>query len=166
MARERHGLSLHFGSGVASGSVPLSRTYQEALAAAETALGQGVSMSGAVRKSSPPPGLRGAIDYIDKHYTEPLRVEQVADVAGLTQLEFSRLFRKQKRATFEQYVIDLRLERAKQLLSSTELNATRVAELSGFNSSQYFSRVFRNKLGVTPLEFRNALPRTAGRSKK
>jgi len=166
VARERHGLSLNFGSGVASGSIPLSRTYQEALAAAETALGQGVSMSGAVRKSSPPPGLRGAIDYIDKHYTEPLRVEQVADVAGLTQLEFSRLFRKQKRVTFEQYVVDLRLERAKQLLSSTELNATRVAELSGFNSSQYFSRVFRNKLGVTPLEFRKALPRSAGRSKK
>ena len=67
---------------------------------------------------------------------------------------------------FEQYVRALRLERAKQLLSSTELNATRVAELSGFNSSQYFSRVFRNKLGVTPLEFRNALPRATGRSKK
>jgi AraC-like DNA-binding protein len=169
VARERHGLSLHFGSGVASSSIPLSRTYQEALAAAESAMGQGVSMSGAVRKSAPPrqdSRLRDALDYVDKHYTEPLRVEQVADVAGLTQTEFSRLFRKQRRATFEQYVIDLRLDRAKQLLSSTELSATRVARLSGFHSSQYFSRVFRSKLGVTPLEYRKALPRAAGRRKK
>jgi two-component system response regulator YesN len=105
--------------------------------------------------------LRDALDFIGKHYVEPLRVEQVAAVVGLTQNEFSRLFRKQQRTTFEQYVVDLRLERAKQLLSSTELNATRVAELCGFHSSQYFSRVFRNKLGVTPLDYRRAAPRTA-----
>lgn len=168
MARERHGLSLHFGSGVASGTIALNRTYREALAAAELAISRGVSMSGAVRKSSPPtqePGLRGALDYIDKHYTEPLRVEQVAGMAGLAQSEFSRLFRKHKRATFEHYIIDLRLDRARQLLSSTELNATRVAELSGFNSSQYFSRIFRSKLGETPLEYRaRARPQPAHRT--
>jgi AraC-like DNA-binding protein len=168
VARERHAIELHFGNGVASASVPLSRTYHEALAAAEHALGQGMAMSGAIRKSAPPPrngDMRGALDYIRKHYVEPLRVEQVAAVAGLTQNEFSRLFRKEQRTTFEQHVIDLRLERAKQLLSSTELNATRVAELSGFHSSQYFSRVFRSKVGVTPLDYRRS-PRVANRSRR
>src|SRR6185436_18741287 len=103
------------------------RTYQDALAAAQSAMGQGVSMSGAVRRPTPQrePSLRGALEYIGKNYVSPLRVEQVAAVAGLSQHEFSKLFRKHQRTTFEQYVIDLRLDRAKQLLESTELNATR-----------------------------------------
>jgi AraC-like DNA-binding protein len=170
IARVRHAFELHFGSGVASGSIALYRTYKEALAAAEHALGRGIAMSGAVKKSTPSSpragDMRSALDFIRRHYVEPLRVEQVAALAGLTQNEFSRLFRKEQRTTFEQHVVDLRLERAKQLLTSTELNATRVAKLCGFHSSQYFSRVFRNKVGVTPLDFRRTPPRAAGRAKK
>ena len=55
---------------------------------------------------------------------------------------------------FEQYVHGLRIERAKQLLLDTELDAARVAELSGFKTPQYFSRVFVRATGVTPIVFR------------
>jgi AraC-like DNA-binding protein len=98
--------------------------------------------------------LRVAIEYIHQHYTEQLRLEPVARMAGFTPNHFSRLFIKREEMPFEQYVRGLRIERARQLLSSTDANVTRVSELCGFNTPQYFCRVFRLALGVTPLEYR------------
>jgi AraC-like DNA-binding protein len=99
-------------------------------------------------------GLRGALDYIRQHYSERLGVQKVAKIAGFAPTYFSELFRKREGTTFERYVFSLRLERAKQLLTGTDLNVTRVAELSGYGSPQYFCRVFRRVVGATPLEYR------------
>jgi AraC-like DNA-binding protein len=104
--------------------------------------------------------LRAAVEYIGQHYGEPLRLQTVARVAGFTPSHFSKLFIVREHRPFIEYLAALRLERAKQLLSSTELGATRVAELTGFNSLGYFCRVFRRAQGVTPLEYRQAARET------
>jgi AraC-like DNA-binding protein len=98
--------------------------------------------------------LRRATDYIAQHYAEPLRLETVASVAGFTPTYFSRLFRKREGVPFGRYVAAIRIERAKQLLASTDLDASRIAELSGFATPQYFSAQFRRWAGVTPLTWR------------
>jgi len=98
--------------------------------------------------------LRVAVEYIHQHYTEPLRLEQVARVAGFAPGHFSKLFISREDMPFEQYVRALRLERAKHLLADTVLDSTRIAELSGFGTAQYFCRVFRKEVGTTPLEYR------------
>ena len=98
--------------------------------------------------------LRAALDLIHQHYSEPLRFEQVARVAGFAPNYFSGLFREREGMPFERYVTALRIERAKQLLTSSTLSAARVGELSGFSSPQYFSKVFHRALGMTPLEYR------------
>jgi AraC-like DNA-binding protein len=98
--------------------------------------------------------LGRAVDYIHQHYTEAIRLATVARMAGFTPSHFSRLFTLRERVPFVDYVAALRLERAKQLLAGTDLDATRVAELSGYNSSQYFCRVFRRATGRTPLAYR------------
>jgi AraC-like DNA-binding protein len=98
--------------------------------------------------------LRVAIEYIHQHYTKPLPITQVARVTGLAPGHFSKLFIAREDMPFERYVRSLRLERAKHLLADTELDASRIAELSGFRSAQYFCRVFRKELGTTPLEYR------------
>jgi AraC-like DNA-binding protein len=98
--------------------------------------------------------LERAADYIRQHYTEPLGVVRVAKVAGFAPNYFSKLWRAREGATFAAYVAGLRVERAKQLLTSTDLAATRIAQLCGFRSSQYFSRVFRRATGTTPLDYR------------
>jgi AraC-like DNA-binding protein len=98
--------------------------------------------------------LESAVDYIRQHYTEPLGVVRVAKVAGFAPNYFSKLFRARERTTFSLYVAGLRVERAKQLLTSTELAATRIAEMCGFRSSQYFSRVFGRATGTTPIDYR------------
>jgi AraC-like DNA-binding protein len=98
--------------------------------------------------------LQGALDYIRDHYTEALSFRQVAKVAGFNPTYFSELFRKREGMTFEKYVLNLRIERAKQLLARTKTPVTRVATLVGFNSPQYFSSAFHRALGMSPLEYR------------
>jgi len=98
-----------------------------------------------------------------------LRFEHVARLAGFAPNYFSALFREREGVPFETYVTGLRIERAKQLLTSSTLSAARVGELSGFSSPQYFSKVFRESLGVPPLAYRRQpapTPPAHGRSKE
>jgi transcriptional regulator GlxA family with amidase domain len=104
--------------------------------------------------------LRAALDYVAQHYAEPLRLPDVARVAGFAPSHFSKLFILRERMPFSAYVRRLRLERAKFLLTTTELGAKRVAELSGFGSVYYFTRVFHEELGVTPAAYRRKKPKS------
>jgi len=98
--------------------------------------------------------VRGAIEYIQQHYAEPISLTAVARVAGLTPNYFAQLFKRRERVTFLEYVTVLRIARAKQLLTGTPLDMMRVAELSGFRSPQYFARMFRRAVGRTPGAYR------------
>jgi AraC-like DNA-binding protein len=111
----------------------------------------------AVRRPAPARqdrNLRGAIEYIHKNYGKRLRREQVARVAGFAPGYFSDLFKRREQMTFESYLQDLRIARAKQLLETTHLEAARVAELTGFRSPQYFSNAFRQATGMSPIAYR------------
>jgi AraC-like DNA-binding protein len=99
--------------------------------------------------------LKSAVEFVHQHYAERLSRAKVAKVAGFAPRYFSRLFKRRERVTFEHYLRSLRLERAAQLLLATELDAARVAELSGFTSAQYFSRAFRTATGFTPVAYRH-----------
>jgi YesN/AraC family two-component response regulator len=102
-------------------------------------------------------GLRGAVEYVHQHFAEPIALPAVAKVAGFTPKYFSELFHERERMTFAAYLAKLRLDRAKHLLSGTDLTVTRVAEASGYASAQYFCRAFRRATGTTPLAFREEL---------
>jgi AraC-like DNA-binding protein len=128
-------------------------------------------LSAAVEKAVPARqdrNLRRAVDYIQKHYAEPLRLERVAAVAGFAPGYFSKLFAKRERVPFARYVVGLRLERAKHLLAGTRLDAARVAQLVGFGSAAYFSNVFRRATGATPRQWRQEPRRfvAAGKARK
>ncbi|HEV8246277.1 MAG TPA: AraC family transcriptional regulator [Polyangiaceae bacterium] len=98
--------------------------------------------------------LRRALDYIHQHYPEALDFEKVSSMAGFAPSYFSHLFKEREGISFERYVLGLRVERAKQLLANSKLEIARVAELSGFNSAQYFCRAFGRVVGRTPREYR------------
>jgi AraC-like DNA-binding protein len=117
-------------------------------------------LADAIRKPAPARrdrGLRGAVEYVHEHFAEPIALSAVARVAGFTPKYFSELFHKRERMTFAAYLAKLRLDRAKHLLSGTDLTVTRVAEASGYTSAQYFCRAFRRATGTTPLAFREEL---------
>jgi AraC-like DNA-binding protein len=103
--------------------------------------------------------LRRAVTYIHQHYAEALRLSKVARLAGFAPTYFSYLFKKREGMTFERYVQRLRVERAKQLLVSTDLELQRVAQLSGFGTRFYLARVFKRAVGMTPVECRKRMSR-------
>lgn len=107
--------------------------------------------------------LRSAVEHIHQHYAERLSLKTVARLSGFAPSHFSKLFIKRERMPFEQYLRGLRLERAKQLLADTDLDAARVADLTGFRSPQYFSHVFRGAVGVTPVTYRQRRRKTRER---
>jgi AraC-like DNA-binding protein len=102
-------------------------------------------------------GLRGALDYIHQHYSEPLSLERVAKASGFARTYFSELFKQRQGMTFQRYVFGLRIERAKKLLTGTDLSVTRIAELSGHRSTAYLCRVFQRVVGTTPLDYRRGI---------
>jgi two-component system, response regulator YesN len=108
--------------------------------------------------------LRRAEDYVRQHYTEPLSLRRVARVAGFAPNYFSMLFRQRQRITFERYLMQLRVERAKQLLSGkTSFSMQRVAQLSGFSTAHYFGRVFKRFTRETPRAYQLRIARGFGK---
>ena len=92
--------------------------------------------------------------YIDKHFSEDLALDDIARLSGFSKFHFSRLFHDFTNMSFYKYVNWKRISHAEILLSNPELSATQVAIQSGFTSQSAFIRMFKNRNGCTPTEFR------------
>jgi YesN/AraC family two-component response regulator len=101
--------------------------------------------------------LRRAVAYLHEHYSEALTLADVARVGGFAPNYLSALFKKRERMTFASYLRRLRIERARQLLATTDLALQRVAQLSGFGTAGYMARVFRTTVGQAPRVVRKQL---------
>lgn len=98
--------------------------------------------------------LGAAINYIEDHLYEPdLSNESIALGLGISEVYLRKLFRRECHTTPKQYVLGLRLARAKHLLCHTAYSVTRVSEECGFSCVYHFCRSFKNKVGCTPREF-------------
>jgi YesN/AraC family two-component response regulator len=102
-------------------------------------------------------GTRRAADFIREHLGEPLRLAQVARVAGFGPDHFSELFQREHGVSFAHYLLMARIERAKQMLVGTKLNVEQVQALCGFRNRVYFHRVFRAVVGATPARYRQKM---------
>lgn len=99
--------------------------------------------------------LQQAKSYIDIHFADPeLKMNMVAQKFNISPSHFSTIFRQEIGVTFRDYVGKLKINRAKELLRTTNLKCSEVAYQSGFKDSHYFSFVFKKKTGLTPLQFR------------
>jgi AraC-like DNA-binding protein len=104
--------------------------------------------------------LRRARDHVDRHYTEPLDLDSIAAVAGLSKFHFQRLFTATYRLSPAAYLSRRRVERAQDLLRATNLTVTEVCHAVGFSSLGSFSSRFRELVGETPSEFQRRWART------
>lgn len=95
------------------------------------------------------------IQYINENYDGDITMEQVAEKFGLSSRYIRKCFSEETGMSCQQYITALRIERSKELLWFTSDTATEIALNVGFNSSQYFSRVFQQHMEMTPLEYRN-----------
>lgn len=106
--------------------------------------------------------LEKARQYLQQHYTEDLRVDEVAAQAHLSSFHFTRLFKEAFGMTPNQYQQHLRIEEAKRLLVMTDLQVGEIAERLGYSSPEYFSRSFRARAGTTPRSFARGLAQGKG----
>lgn len=97
--------------------------------------------------------LRAARDHADRHFAEPVGVEQLAAVARLSRWHFHRLFTTTYGATPAAYLSRRRIERAQDLLRSSNLTVTEVCHSVGFTSLGSFSTRFKELVGETPSAF-------------
>lgn len=98
--------------------------------------------------------LEQAIAFIRQNYTRKLKLADIAEVTGLSEFYFDRLFKKSTGYTPHQYLTQYRIDRAKQLLRKKDLTATQIAKLCGFSNQSYFTKQFRQIVGTTPLRYR------------
>ena len=94
-----------------------------------------------------------AIKYMKKHYGEEISLEQVASRFFLNQAYFSRLFKQCIGTTFTDYLIELRMEKAKELLDQGTYKVYEVSRKVGYRSEKYFFRIFKQYMGCSPSEY-------------
>ena len=99
--------------------------------------------------------LYRAADYIHDNYCRPVSLDVLAQVACLSKFHFLRCFKEIFHCTPHQYLMHLRICKGKQLLRQTRLPVTVISEELGFESAGSFGRLFRQKTGRTPQQFRN-----------
>lgn len=95
-----------------------------------------------------------AIQYINEHYSEPLTIEEISRYALLSQSYFSYLFKTLTSRTFIEYLTDLRIKHAMQLLSTTHLRVIDICLDCGFHNVNHFNRTFKASVGVSPTQYR------------
>ena len=93
-------------------------------------------------------------EYINEHYAEPLTLEMMAGLVGMSPSSFSRFFRQHTDRTFTGYLIDIRLGQAARELVDTSQNVSEICYQCGFNNLSNFNRIFKAKRGMSPREFR------------
>src|SRR5246127_3939485 len=101
--------------------------------------------------------LRRVIDFMHANMDKQIGLKDLADCAGLSLLHFSFQFRASTNQSPYQYMLQLRIERSKELLTDSRLSVLDVGLEVGFRNQQHFATVFRNSVGVPPSVYRTQL---------
>ena len=110
------------------------------------------------------PKLLKIVEAMHEHLEEPLGLDRLAALGGMSRRQLERLFRTHLGDTPTGYYLKLRLRRARQFLEQTEMSVLDVSLACGFTSAPYFSRAYRAQFGLAPREdrrnFRSSVTRT------
>src|SRR5699024_9826403 len=98
--------------------------------------------------------VRQMLTFIQGHYTQPLRVEDIAASVFISRRECMRAFQNVLGISPIQYVLQLRVRKAKELSLETGLSLGEICAACGFQGQSYFTKVFRERTGTTPGKFR------------
>lgn len=95
-----------------------------------------------------------SIVFIDTHYMNELRLEEFAKKSFMSSSYFSSIFKLIKGKGFIEYINDIRISKGIELLTESDLSVTEICHQIGFNSIGHFNRIFKNKTGLTPTDYR------------
>lgn len=98
--------------------------------------------------------IRLACSFVEEHYRESIKLEDVAEIVNLNPAYFSTLFVRKTGQSFTEYVTLFKLKKACELLTNSDMNINEIAGSLGFPDARYFSKLFRKKMGLKPTEYR------------
>ena len=95
-------------------------------------------------------------DYIDAHFNEEIRIEVLADMVGMTPNALSRFFKQRTNRSISNYINEVRLGHATNMLADSTMSIAEISYRCGFNTISNFNRIFKNIKEITPKEFRES----------
>lgn len=98
--------------------------------------------------------IRKAKQYIQNHYSEPVTLEEVSSIVGLSSAYFSVLFKKTEGEGFARYLANVRLEQAKILLRESNIPVAEICRKVGYNDTKHFTHIFEKAVGIKPATYR------------
>lgn len=117
-------------------------------------LGKVLKKSGITKPSVSTNTFNAAVRYISLNYTRKISLKSVASQVGVTPCHLSRIFTQKINGGFKNYLMLLRVEKAKNLLKTTDINIYEASLESGFSDQRTFNRVFKSITGMTPKSYR------------
>ena len=118
------------------------------------AIGELLGRIPAAREAVQRPEIAKAVQYMHANLNRNLDLAEVAEAVSLSRNYFCKLFRQVMGRNFVDYLHSLRMEKARVLIGATELSLGDIAELTGFNSYNYFHDIFKKHYQMTPNEYR------------
>ena len=95
------------------------------------------------------------VQFVEKNYHHKISLEDVGELVGMSASSVSRFFKQRTRHNFWDYLNGFRIDRAAQLMIETEHTISEISYACGFNNISNFNRVFRERIGTTPSDYRN-----------
>ena len=99
--------------------------------------------------------IEKVFEYMNHNFDRPISLAEVSKLANMTEVSFSRFFKKRTGITFIDSLMEMRLGHASRLLIDTTQSVAEIAYNCGFNNMSNFNRIFKKKKNCTPKEFRN-----------
>ncbi len=100
--------------------------------------------------------IENATEFIEKNYIKGIQISDIAEHLSLNPKYLSRLFKKEHSMTIGEYLSELRIKKALELLEGTNLTIDQISTKVGYNDTRGFIRLFKKNYGVTPSKYRQA----------
>ena len=95
-----------------------------------------------------------AKQYIKENFAKEISLDDVSRTVNISPYYFSKIFKEETDENFIEYLTNIRMEKAKELLNNTDYSMKEICSLCGYSDPNYFSRSFKKKMGVTPTEYK------------
>ncbi|MFD2193228.1 AraC family transcriptional regulator [Oceanobacillus bengalensis] len=103
-----------------------------------------------------PESITKAVYFIHRNFQEPISLDEIVEEAGISKYHFSRLFHETLHITPLNYVTKIRIEKSIELLRNNDVTIEEISRRVGYSNGNYFSKVFRSAIGVSPGKYRNS----------